>query len=107
MFAIDTNNRMRIPRGDTGYFSVDIKKYEIQDGDTLTFTVKANPDDANTIIKKTLSAIDTTTFTILPSDTAGQEVGRYFYDVQLTTTLGEVYTIIECAPFLIKAEVSE
>lgn len=110
MFTIDNKtNAIRITRGDTGYFTIKFKKYEIKPGDILTLSVKLDPndiDESTYIINKSLNAIETQTFTILPSETRNVDTGRYFYDVQLTTSIGEIYTVLGAKPFFIKREVT-
>lgn len=87
-----------LTRGDTAYLSLNLttdngEPYEFHDGDTVTLTVKKNYDEEeNYLFQKTIPAGDT--FVIEPQDTKQYEYGRYIYDVQVNTAIGEVFTVI-------------
>ena len=103
------NNDIHLTKGDTGYIALTIKnskgnKYIVRDGDTLTLTVKKNLTNAE-VIKKQVNANEV--ISILPSDTQDLNVGRYKYDIQLNTSLGEVFTVIPLRAFYIEEEVTE
>lgn len=96
-----------LTRGDTAYLYLDLtsdgEPYEWDDGDTWTFTVKFNYDEEeNYLFQKTVKAGDT--IVIEPSDTKPYEYGRYVYDLQVNTAIGEVFTVIGPNTFKITKE---
>lgn len=98
------NNAIHITRGDSANINVTVANsdgtsYSLQDGDTITFTVKKTTSDKDAIISKNLSD---NVIHIVPSDTSALEYGNYVYDCQLTTATGAVCTFI--APTLFKVE---
>lgn len=110
MLYVETDGTIRLTRGDTARLSVSITNdtdqnaYEMQDGDTLTLTVKKAATDEAPSFQKVLAG--TNTFHIEPKDTAQLPFGKYKYDVQLITAGGDVYTVIEPTTFEIMQEVS-
>lgn len=98
MLNIGSDGVIKLTRGDTARLTVSItnetdsSEYVMQDGDTLTLTVKKDVNDAEPSFQKVLNR--TNTFHIEPKDTAQLQFGRYKYDVQLTTAGGDVYTVI-------------
>lgn len=110
MLYIGAKGDIRLTRGDTARFTVPIanetdgSEYVLASGDTLTFTVKEDANDADALIVKTLKGSNQ--IHIAPADTAGLEFKKYIYDVQLTTASGDVYTVIEPITFEVMKEVS-
>ena len=110
MFEVGANGAIKLTRGDTARMSVNIvndvtgEEYSMQEGDVLTMTVKVNILDEVPVIQKTLEG--TNVFHIKPEDTASLDFGSYKYDVQLTTSDGDVYTIIVPSVFKILEEVT-
>lgn len=103
------NTDIHITQGDTGYLNVIVKNSKgveriHRDGDTLTLTVKKNISDKE-VIKKVINSNET--FSILPADTQNLSLGRYKYDIQLNTSLGEVFTVIPKSAFYIEEGVTE
>lgn len=96
-----------LTRGDTAYISLNLtnngEPYEFKDGDTVTFTVKENYDEEeNYLFQKVVAAGDT--IVIEPIDTKPYEYGRYIYDVQVNTAVGEVFTVIGPGTFKLTKE---
>lgn len=81
-------------RGDTGRLNVHLlvgdERYEWKDGDAGLFTVKKKRDDEAIVIQKEL--VDGA-FTVLPEDTKALKPGKYWYDMQITLSTGEVCTV--------------
>lgn len=107
MFHVSSTN-VSITRGDNATLCVSLSKldapYVLQDGDMLVLTVKDNPNDEEGLIQ--LVADDEGVFTFLPSSTNDIPFGNYKYDIQLTTSEGEVYTVIPVSTFTILEEVT-
>lgn len=110
MLYIEDNNTIRLTRGDTARLSVNItnlpsgEEYVIQDSDTLTLTIKKRESDAQYLVQKVVRG--QISFHIEPSDTKDMVFGKYRYDVQLSTSSGDIYTIIEPSDFEILKEVT-
>jgi len=106
----DKNGRkgytLKLTRGDYASFSIGVtdasgEPYELQDGDTVTFTVKKTTKTTDVVLQKTGTAVE-----ILPEDTAEQKYGNYVYDCQLTYDGGRVDTFIGPCDFVITEEVT-
>ena len=110
MLYVETDGTIRLTRGDTARLTVpltnetDGSPYEMQEGDTLTLTVKKAVTDEEPSFQKV--GLGTNKFHIEPKDTAQLPFGKYKYDVQLTTVYGDVYTVIEPTTFEIMQEVT-
>lgn len=104
------NGTIRLTRGDTARLYITIENesvgenYEITSADTLRLTLKKSIKDTYPAFQKVISG--TNMFHIEPGDTSNLSFGRYFYDIELTTSDGDVYTIIGPAIFEILKEVS-
>lgn len=104
---------IQITRGDSASIAVTIYNadgtvYHPAAGDSVRFAVKKNYDDPQPVILKTIPR-DTMRLVLAPSDTktleAGQQRGRYHYDIELTKTDGTVDTFIPRADFIVLEEV--
>ncbi|MCD8150280.1 MAG: hypothetical protein LUE92_12150 [Clostridiales bacterium] len=98
-----------LTRGDTFKALISItdangEAYTPVEGDSITFGVKANYTDDEVLILKDIPT-DTMLLTLDPADTAGLDFGNYVYDIELTTSDGEVYTFITKSSFILTAEV--
>lgn len=107
MFSVD-NNEMKLTRGDTIKFKVDIfyengSPYIVRDGDTVTFSVKRNLKDSDYALQKVVNAGEL--ISIEPEETSNLS-GRYLYDVQLNTSLGEVFTIVSPSQLYVLEDVT-
>ncbi|MDR2006904.1 MAG: hypothetical protein LBP78_06660 [Acidaminococcales bacterium] len=83
------NNRIRISRGETAPIMAELDG-EIEEGDEITFAVKRNPGDSETLIRLdsgedfNVSAGDTAiTFIIPHAAFDGVPPGTYFYDIRV------------------------
>lgn len=110
MFSIEKNGAIRLTRGDTQYINVSItnqstgEQYQIQQNDTIRFTVKKSVTDRNFIFQKVLTGSQD--IVINPEDTSEMLFQKYKYDVELTTGEGDVFTVIGPADFEVCAEVT-
>lgn len=105
MFSIE-GNTISITRGDTGLFDIELydmdgNKYEMQDGDSIIFTVKKGTEGEEILIQKTGLFIE-----IDPTDTKNLKYGTYKYDIQLTFADGRVCTVVTPSDFKIRDEVT-
>lgn len=100
MFKIE-GTTLYLTRGDTAYLSVDFNDdIEIAN---LVFSAKKQVSDADYAIQ--ISAIGNK-FIFEPKDTKELEYGKYFYDIQLTTVYGEIFTVVEKANLYIREEIT-
>lgn len=110
MLYVEANGTIKLTRGDTAHLTVSIMNsitrtaHDVSDTDVLTLSVKKNIKDPEPCLQKTVTGSDT--FHIEPDDTNGLEFGSYKYDVQLTTSGGDVYTVVEPSNFVIMQEVT-
>lgn len=110
MLYIESNNVIRLTRGDTAKLTVPIENdldnssYVMDEQDTLTFTIKKSVKDNGKLVQKVVTGSNN--FHIKPEDTDSLPFGKYVYDVQLTTAGGDVYTVIEPTSFEILSEVT-
>lgn len=110
MLYILEDNTIRLTRGDTARFTIDINDtssesyYQLIENDILELTIKASVKDNVPLISKKI--VGSNEFHIEPSDTKNLSFRKYIYDVQLTTSDGDVYTIIEPSTFEIMKEVT-
>lgn len=110
MLYIESNNVIRLTRGDTAKLTVPIENdldnssYVMDEQDTLTFTIKKSVKDNENLVQKVVTGSNN--FHIKPEDTDSLPFGKYVYDVQLTTAGGDVYTVIEPTSFEILSEVT-
>lgn len=108
MFAIDSNTDIQITRGDTAVIAINLEledgtEYVLAAGDTLLFTVKTNVRTKDILIQK---AFTDRQIKINPADTDNLPYGTYYYDVQLSTVGGDVFTVITPHKFKVSAEVT-
>lgn len=110
MFKVHDDGLIELTRGDSAHLNVTIDNdvtgdpYEIGENDTLTLTVKRSTNDTEPSFQKIV--IGKNTFYIKPEDTRALAFGKYKYDVQLTTSEGDVYTVIGPETFQILSEVT-
>nr|MBQ4455631.1 hypothetical protein [Clostridia bacterium] len=111
MYKIDKESQVfTIVRGDSAEFGIDLWElddnnnkvpYELQDGDSLKFTVKTSTKTKDVVFQKEGQEI-----TIDPEDTEDLKYGTYKYDVEFTGADGYVDTIIRPKDFVVAEEVT-
>lgn len=105
-----SDSTIQLTRGDSAILSVDVKDettgepYHLNPDDTLRLTIKRKVTDEDFVIQKVLNG--STVFKMEPSDTEGLNFGPYLYDVELTTSDGDVYTVIVPSKFELLKEVT-
>lgn len=103
MFKIDeTTKDIYYIRGDTAHFTVSPTPFELEDGDTMTFTVKKKWNGTPII---EISSTDGS-FTIEAASTKELNPGNYYYDCELETGAGEVYTLLGPAQFIMDWDIT-
>lgn len=108
MFYIDQRtNKITITKGDNAQivvslFDKDDKPRELYEDDVLTMTVKKSGSNSPAFTK----TADNGVINIVPTDTKSLATGYYYYDLQLTTFGGSIYTIIPATLFEIREEIT-
>lgn len=108
MLEVSNKGEIKLTRGDTAYLTVSVKNkdgepYTVKTDDVLTLTVKGDYADEEALIEKKITG--TATFHIRPEDTKDLAFGTYVYDVQITMTNGDNFTVIADKKFKITNEV--
>lgn len=86
--------------------------YYLKSGETLHFGVKQHPDDKACVIQKTLNVgsydadVGAYLLKLLPRDTAGLNVGTYYYDVGLLSG-ADYWPVVECSVFEVNYSITE
>lgn len=110
MLIVNNDGTIQLTRGDTAELAVSIvnqddnSEYEIQEGDSLTLSLKRSIKVTDYALQKTVTGSNI--IPIEPRDTAALEFTKYQYDVQLTTSDGKIFTIIAPTTFEITSEVT-
>ena len=110
MLRISPTGEIELTRGDTAYLEIEINNevtgeaYTIGRGDKLTLSLKKSVYDETPVFTKTIQGNNV--FNIAPEDTSSLSFLKYWYDVQLTTSGGDVYTVVEPSIFRILQEVT-
>lgn len=104
------NNEVELTKGDTAKLKVNLRlkstkqPYTMQEGETLTLTVKRSSNRRDYCIQKTIK--ENEIFHIKPEDTEDLDCGVYVYDVELRTKEGDKYTVFKAKPFKISEGVT-
>lgn len=109
MFVVSKSGEIELTRGDSATLNVNItddagQPYTIRESDTLTFSMKKTVKDPKPCVQKIVTGYNK--IHIEPKDTASLEFGGYFYDIELLTAEGDVYTVVEKTAFKIREEVT-
>lgn len=105
-------NSIELTRGDSAYITLNVndstgKPYELNDGDNIRVQVRTAPNVGRLLFEGNL---DTTgnkiVWHIKPEDTADEPVTTYWWDAQLETPNGDIFTFITSSPFILTDEVT-
>ena len=99
---------IQLTRGDSAYFNLQITQnggtnYKRQKGDKLVFTIKRSYNSEFSYLEKEIPNL---ALIIDPKDTESLDYGNYWYDIELTTSDGAVYTVVGPARFIVREEVT-
>lgn len=99
---------IQLTRGDSAYFNLQITQnggtnYKRQKGDKLVFTIKRSYNSEFSYVEKEIPNL---ALIIDPKDTESLDYGNYWYDIELTTSDGAVYTVVGPARFIVREEVT-
>lgn len=111
MLKIDGND-IKLTRGDTAYITISIVDqdgfpYEFEEGDQIRLQVRTKPNYGSLIFNGNISIVDNEiVWTISHDETKDLAPVTYYYDVELITANGEVFTFIEKSKLKITDEVT-
>lgn len=100
---IATADKICITKGDDALLTVLVDGYEMQDGDTMTLTVRRSSSDTGDATKLLEITSTTNVLTFTHTATAALAVGEYSADIQLETDDGMIYTVWPLLPDALRA----
>ena len=107
MFRINPDNSIKLTRGDTARINVAVTNADGTEhalsGDTVRLTVKTSVNSPDVLFQKVAA---NGTILISHGDTSSLDYGNYVYDVEITTSGGDVCTIVTPSRFTIEPEVT-
>ena len=112
MLKISGTN-ISLTRGDSAYLEFAItdtegESYILKDGDKVRVQVRESPNGGELLFDGDISIEDNLVeWYIRPSDTESLAVGKYYWDAQLETAKGDIYTFITKSTFKLTDEVTE
>lgn len=108
MFVIDKDtNAITIIKKDTASFILALDNYNLEEGDSVKFTVASSLESQSPSISKTVTTfIDGTATIELDTTDTNIAEGKYYYDIQVDTHEGVRDTVIGPASFTVKGGVT-
>lgn len=103
---------IELTRGDSAYLTLglndnDGNPYELQDGDIVRVQVRTAPNVGELLFEGQIDVVDgAVVWHIRPADTSGKEVKTYYWDAQLETSNGDIFTFIPSSIFRLTDEVT-
>jgi hypothetical protein len=110
-YTIDKNYNISMTRGDSvpfaAVFKLDGQVYELEEGDTIQFSVKAEYENTEYAIAPKVYHENPANILIKPEDTKRLEFGTYYYDAQFVRgSDGFTITFLKKKKFKILEEVT-
>lgn len=101
-------SRIFLTRGDTAFLVLHIldsagNPYNVQEGDKIYFRLKSDVFSRQLIIEKEID-INSLRLQLDPEDTEDLSFTTYKYEIELVTSTGYHFTIIENSEFVIRPE---
>lgn len=100
---IVTADKICITHGDDAQLTVSVDGYEMQEGDTMTLSVRRSSSDTGDATKLLEITSSTNVLTFTHTATAALAVGEYSADIQLETDDGMIYTVWPVLPDAFRA----
>ena len=104
------NRKIYLTRGDTAYIELKLRakrdgeELEFQEGDKIYFSVKEDVGAEDYLFQRVVNPGEV--IVIEPSDTKQLDYGIYLYDIQVSTAMGEVFTVVEPTAFFLTEEIT-
>lgn len=106
-----SDTKIYLTRGDSAYITLNIvnngKLYKLQEGDIIRCQVRDKANTGKLLFNGQIDIIrDKAVWHIKPEDTRDAAIGIYYWDAQLETSNGDVFTFITSSLFEITDEVT-
>lgn len=104
--------KISLTRGDSAYITLEIHTnnglYELNDGDIVRVQVRDIPNTGELLFEGNIDIMPDgeIIWHIIPSQTSALEVKTYYWDAQLQTPNGDIFTFIPANPFKLMDEVT-
>lgn len=104
-------NKISLTRGDSAYITLTINTengvYELNEGDEVRVQVRDAPNIGELLFDGNIEIVDgEIVWHIYPHQTSELDVDSYFWDAQLETSNGDIFTFIPSSPFKLTDEVT-
>jgi hypothetical protein len=102
-----SGNKISLTRGDSAYITLSIDDYELNDGDVVRVQVRDIPNTGELLVEGDVDVSgEEIVWHIYPYQTSNLEVKTYYWDAQLETSNGDIFTFIPASPFKLLDEVT-
>ena len=106
-----SGNKISLTRGDSAYITLTINTdngvYALNDGDEVRVQVRDVPNTGDLIFEGNIETInDEIVWHIYPAQTTDLDVATYYWDAQLQTANGDIFTFIPASAFKLLDEVT-
>lgn len=102
-----SGNKISLTRGDSAYITLHIDDYELNDGDVVRVQVRDVPNTGELLVEGDVDVSgEEIVWHIYPAQTSNLEVKTYYWDAQLETSNGDIFTFIPASPFKLLDEVT-
>lgn len=107
-----SGNKISLTRGDSAYITLNILtkngEYDLADGDVVRVQVRDIPNTGELLFDGNIEiGLDgEIIWHIYPDQTSDLDVKTYYWDAQLQTANGDIFTFITASPFKLTDEVT-
>lgn len=106
-----SGNKISLTRGDSAYIALTINmndsEYTLNDGDKVRIQVRNMPNTGELIFEGNIEISDNLiVWHIYPDQTKSLDVTTYYWDAQLETSSGDIFTFIPASTFKLLDEVT-
>ena len=108
-----SGTKISLTKGDSAYITINICKedgspYILQEGDEVSIQVRHEPNGGELLFNGIITDVSEDKFVwhIRPEDTKDAEIKVYYWDAQIKTIEGDVYTFIPMTTLRLTDEVT-